>query len=106
MNKPISMSPDQDTVIELRKDHSARKCAEVLLAAVADVLETIGVTVKYEIVSIDEDVIVDRARLAASMCKVATASGVVLAGGNVNPIEALALKDPIRLIRERKENDV
>jgi transcription termination factor Rho len=100
------MAPDQATVLELRKDYSARKCAEVLLAAVADVLATIGVTVEYEIASIDDDIIVDRTRLAASMCKVATASGVVLAGGSVNPVDALALKDPMRLIREREENNV
>ena len=106
MNQPISMAPDQGTVIELRKDFSAENCAKVLLAAATEVLAIIGVTVKYEIVSIDKDIIVDRTQLAASMCKVATASGVVLAGGHVNPVAALALKDPMRLLRERKENDV
>lgn len=95
------MSPDADLAEELRKDLTAKHCVEALLKSVSDMADAIGVTISYEVVSV-EDIDVDQTRLSEACGRMATATGAMLAGGSINPITILKAQDPIRMIRERK----
>lgn len=102
----LPMHPDEDLASELRKGFTVRACVEALFKSVTEMCSAVGVEVSWQVVSIDEDKIVDRALLSKSLGRVATASGAMLAGGKVNPIKMLDAQDPIRIVREQRQKDV
>lgn len=101
MNKPLSITPDMDLAEKLRNNFTAHYCVEETMRAVAEMVAAIGVTVSWEIVKVDDDADVDKERLTKALGKFATASGSLLMGGKVNPITALAIQDPMRMLRDR-----
>ena len=99
--KPLSMTPDMELAKQLRKDFTAKTCVEALMRSVAEISAAIGVTVSWEVVSI-EDKATDREALSKAIGRLATAGGALLTGGKINPISTLDAQDPIRILRENR----
>jgi len=96
--QPLQMRPDMDLAARLRKSFGARTCVEETLRAIQDMAAAIGVYVSWEIVSVDDDKIVDRDKLTEALGRMATASGSMLMGGKVNPITILNAQDPLKIL--------
>ena len=97
----ISARPDLELVKQIRADFTAKNCVEALMKAASDMAESVGVTVAWEVVKV-EDKDVDRLKLTQALSQLATAGGSVLMGGKVNPIVALKAQDPMKMIKEFK----
>jgi hypothetical protein len=100
--KPITMQPDMDLADQLRKDFTSKHCVEEVFRAAADMAASVGVTVTWEITSV-EAMDVNQERMSGALGRLATAGGAMLCGGKINPIQVLDAQDPMRLIRERKK---
>jgi len=98
------MRPDMDLADKLRKNFGARYCVEETLRAIQDMAAAIGVDISWEIVSVDDDKIVDRDKLTRALGRMATASGSMLMGGKVNPIAILNAQDPLKILPEPGHN--
>ncbi len=99
------MRPDMDLAEKLRKNFTAQHCVEETLGAIQDMASAIGVTVSWQVVSVDEDAEVDRIRLTKALGRMATASGSMLMGGKVNPIATLNAQDPLKILREHRRKE-
>jgi hypothetical protein len=99
-DKVLPMSPDADLAAELRKDFTARHCVQALMKSAAEMAAAIGVTVSWDIVSVDDNKDVDRLVLSQALGRMATAGGAMLTGGKVNPISTLDAQNPMRILRD------
>jgi hypothetical protein len=94
------MNPDSELAAQLRKDLTAKRCAEEVLRAATDMADAIGVKVLWEISYVDDNKKVDRAQLIEALGRLATSGGAMLMGSQVNPISTLKTQDPLRTLRE------
>jgi hypothetical protein len=101
-NDPISINPDDELSSHLQKNFTQRACIDALLQAATTMARAVGVTVTWNIESVDEDTIVDRTALAAALGKMTTATGAMLVGGKINPIKVLSEQDPMKILREKQ----
>ena len=103
-SRPLTISPDSNLAQSLREDFTAKRVAEELMRAAADMASAIGVEIAWSVAEV-KDIDVDRERLTSALCRLSTAGGATLMGGKVNPISILDARDPLRLIREKRRKD-
>lgn len=78
---------DMETIQNLRTNFSARKCVMALFECAAQMAKAIGVTVKWEIESIDPESVVDRQKIQAEFGKLTAIIGAFAAGARFNPVQ-------------------
>ena len=104
--EPLVIQPDDALAESLRKDFTSESCIGALLASVAEIAESIGVTVSWEITDVDPGQEVDKVKLTKALGQLATSAGAVLMGGKVNPITMLAAQSRIRTSPEQDSKNV
>lgn len=101
MSDTPSLRVDSELSAKLRKDFTAKSCAEALMQSATEMAQAIGVEVSWQIVRVNEDKDVEKSELTKALGRLAAAGGAILMGGRVNPIGILKAQEHMQTMRNK-----